>query len=111
MLIRGATREWPPEPGQVDCFSKDLVTSAETGAMSAHHLRIEPGGLFKCHAHDRETELHFMISGYGRAQLGDSWVDMKPGDVVLTLPGVPHAFQNNTSEPIFVLCVFSPPLY
>ena len=111
MLIRGATRVWPPEPGQIDCFSRDLVTKAETDAMSAHHLRIEPGGEFKRHTHERETELHFMISGHGRAQLGDSWVDMEPGDVVLTLPGVPHAFRNDTPEPIFILCVFSPPLY
>jgi mannose-6-phosphate isomerase-like protein (cupin superfamily) len=77
MMIRGATRAWPAEPEQEGCFSKDLVTSMETEAMSAHHLRIEPGGEFKSHAHERETELHFVISGHGQARIGvgggDCW--------------------------------------
>lgn len=110
MIIHGATRAWPAEPGQVDCFSKDLVTSKEIQAMSAHHLRIEPGGEFKAHAHERETELHFIISGRGQAMTGDQWEDIFAGDAVLDLPGVVHGLRNPGSEPLFILCVFSPPL-
>lgn len=110
MLIRGATRAWPAEPGQVKCFSKDLVTSHETGAMSVHHLRIEPNGEFKAHAHDDLTELHFVISGRGQAQIGDTWEDVVAGDVALALPGVSHALRNNNPDPLFILCVFTPPL-
>ena len=110
MIIHGATRLWPAEPGQIECFSRDLVTSKETDAMSAHHLRIEPGGEFKVHTHERETEIHFVISGHGQAQIGDQWEDIDAGDVALALPGIAHALRNPTSTPLFILCVFAPPL-
>jgi mannose-6-phosphate isomerase-like protein (cupin superfamily) len=110
MIIQGATRLWPAEPGQVDCFSRDLVTSVETEAMSAHHLRIETGGEFLSHIHDRETEIHFVISGSGQALIGDQWQDIVAGDVALALPGIAHGLRNPNPEPLFILCVFSPPL-
>lgn len=110
MVICGATRAWSAEPEQEGCFSKNLVTSVETEAMSAHHLRIEPGGEFKVHAHERETELHFVISGRGQAMIGDQWEEVAAGDVALALPGIVHALRNPSSNPLFVLCVFSPPL-
>jgi quercetin dioxygenase-like cupin family protein len=110
MVIRGATRTWPAEPGQVACFSRDLVTSVETPAMSVHHLRIEPGGEFKAHAHERETEVHFVISGHGQAQIGEVWETVAEGDVALALPGVAHALRNTSSSPLFILCVFTPSL-
>jgi quercetin dioxygenase-like cupin family protein len=110
MIIHGATRTWPAEPGELDCFSRDLVTSVETGAMSAHHLRIEPGGEFKPHTHESETEVHFVISGSGQALDGDQWEDVIAGDVALALPGIVHGLRNPNSDPLFILCVFSPPL-
>ncbi len=111
MIIHGATRPWPVEPGQVNCFSRDLVTRAETGAMSAHHLRIEPGAEFTAHAHEHETEIHFVISGHGQALIGETWEDVGEGDVALALPGVAHALRNSSSNPLYILCVFAPPLY
>jgi quercetin dioxygenase-like cupin family protein len=110
MVIHAETLPWPAEPGQVNCFSRDLVTSKETEALSAHHLRIEAGGEFKSHTHGRETELHFVISGRGKALIGDQWEDVVAGDVALALPGIVHALRNPNSDPLFILCVFSPPL-
>lgn len=107
---RGAARSWLAEPGQVGCFSKTLATSAETEAMSAHQVRIEPGSEFKSHTHERETELHFVISGCGQALNGDRWEDIVGGDVVVAHPGIVHGLRNTGSDPLFVLCVFSPPL-
>jgi quercetin dioxygenase-like cupin family protein len=111
MVIHGATRSWPLEPGQEGCFSRDLVTRAETKAMSAHHLRIEPGCEFKSHSHARETELHFVISGSGQVLDGETWEEVVGGDVVLSLAGVVHVLRNTSPNPLFILCVFSPPLY
>ena len=110
MIIHGETRSWPAEPGQIECFSRDLVTSTENEEMSAHHLRIEPGGEFTSHSHARETEIHFVISGRGQALIGDQWTEVVPGDVALALPGIDHALRNPNPEPLFILCVFSPPL-
>jgi mannose-6-phosphate isomerase-like protein (cupin superfamily) len=110
MMIHGATRAWSAEQEQKYCFSKNLVTSVETEAMSAHHLRIEPGGEYKSHAHERETELHFVISGRGQALIGDQWEDLAAGDVTVAFPGIVHGLRNPSSDPLFVLCIFSPPL-
>jgi quercetin dioxygenase-like cupin family protein len=110
MIIRGAARAEPAVAGQQACFAKDLVTSAETPALSTHRLRIEPGGEFTSHAHERETEMQFVISGQGQAQIGDQWEDVVGGDVALALPGVAHALRNNSASPLFILCVFTPPL-
>ncbi len=111
MVIRGAARAWPAVSGQEHCFAKDLVTSAETKAMSAHHLRIESGGEFTSHAHEHETEVQFVISGRGQAQVGDRWEDLAEGDVALALPGEVHGLRNTGSSPLFILCVFTPALY
>ena len=110
MVIHGATRTWPAVSGQEACFAKDLVTSVDTKAMSAHHLRIEPGGEFKSHAHEHETEVQFVISGSGQAQFGDRWEELAGGDVALALPGVVHGLRNTGTSPLFILCVFTPPL-
>ena len=110
MVIHGATRAWSAESEQEGCFSKNLVTSEETEAMSAHHLRIEPGGEFKSHVHVREAEVQFVISGRGQALIGDQSEEVTAGDLVLALPGIVHAWRNLGSDPLFILCVFSPPL-
>ena len=110
MVIHGATRDEPAVAGQQACFAKDLVTSAETPALSTHRLRIEPGGEFTSHVHERQTEMQFVISGHGQAQMGDKWESVGEGDVALALPGVAHAWRNSSSAPLLVLCVFTPPL-
>jgi len=110
MLIRSETHAWSQVPDQVGCFAKDLVTSAQTGALSAHHLRVEPGAEFKAHAHDGKTELQHITSGRGQMLVGGTWEDVATGDAVLAEPGVLHAIRNNGSDPLFLLCVFTPPL-
>jgi len=109
-LISGETSAWHAEPEQPGFFSKNLVTSQEMESISAHHLRLEPGGEVKSHAHERETELHFVISGHGQAWIGDQWRDVTAGDVVLAFPGIVHGLRNPDSTSLFVLCVFTPPL-
>lgn len=110
LVVNGATRAWSAEPEHKGCFSKNLVTRAETEAFSAHHLRIEPGGGFKPHVHAGETELHFIISGRGQVLVGERWDDVVAGDAVLAFPGIVHGLRNPGSDPLLVLCVFSPPL-
>jgi mannose-6-phosphate isomerase-like protein (cupin superfamily) len=110
LVINGATRAWSTEPDQKGCFSKNLATRAETEALSAHHLWIEPGGGFKPHVHESETELHFIISGIGQVLIGERWAEVVAGDAVLAFPGIVHGLRNSGSDPLFVLCVFSPPL-
>ncbi len=110
MIIYSAQRAWPAEPGQKDVLSKDLLTSAENKQFSAHHCRIAAGGEFYAHSHERETELHFVISGRGLALDGGEWREVGPGDVIFCAPGEEHGLRNHTKEPWHVLCVFTPPL-
>jgi quercetin dioxygenase-like cupin family protein len=110
MVIHGAGRAWSVEKAQVAAFSKNLVTSTDTPALSVHQLRIEPGGEFKSHAHEGETEIQFVIFGQGQAQIGGQWEAVAEGDVVLALPGEAHAWRNLGPAALLILAVFNPPL-
>ena len=110
MLIRNEAIAWKEETQHVRSFSKDLVTHSSSPLFSAHHLKIEPGGQISLHTHDRESELHFVISGQGEALLDGQWKSVDIGDVVFAQPTVPHGLRNNGTTPLFVLCVFAPPL-
>jgi len=110
MLIQDETLTWKQENSFVLTFVKTLLTSAETDKLSAHHLRVEPGGEVIAHSHDRETEMHFIISGQGQALMGGAWAPVKAGDVVLAQPSSLHGIRNDSNTPLFFLCVFAPPL-
>jgi quercetin dioxygenase-like cupin family protein len=110
MLLYYDKRAWTSMPNEKRCSSKDLVTSVETQALSAHHMKVEPGGEMGEHTHDALTEMHFVTSGQGEISLQGKWNAVSAGDIVIAPPGVPHGARNNAGEPFLVLCVFSPPL-
>ncbi|MCL4396453.1 MAG: cupin domain-containing protein [Chloroflexi bacterium] len=110
MLVAYDKRAWSRLAEETRCSSKDLVTSVETKALRAHHLKVEPGGEMRQHSHDTLTEMHFVSAGHGEISIQGIWNPVCAGDVVLVPPGVPHGARNNTDEPLFLLCVFSPPL-
>ncbi len=110
MLIRNQDIRWKEETKNIRAWSKDLITSSSSRMFSAHHLKIEPGGEILAHTHAIESELHFVIAGQGQALLDGKWESVGEGDVVLAHATVPHGLKNDGATPLFVLCVFAPPL-
>lgn len=110
MLIRNKEIAWKDEASHKRASSKTMFTGSMAKEFSAHHVRIASGGEIVAHSHERESELHFVISGQGQALVNGEWTSLGEGDVVLARPGVTHGLRNNGATTFHVLCIFSPPL-
>jgi len=65
-------------------------------------LILPPGASIGEHAHERETELFYVLSGEGEMLDGGVWLPLLPGDATSTGGGQTHALRNTGEEP-FVL--------
>jgi uncharacterized cupin superfamily protein len=64
--------------------------------LGIHLVRIAPGDeTTQFHFHHHEEEFIYILSGRGIAELGDSNVEVGPGDFMgFTAPSVPHSLCN-----------------
>ncbi len=61
------------------------------------------------HAHADSAEVWMFFAGHGLAVVGDEQMEVGPGHVVYTPPGVEHQFVNTGHEPVKLFWSFSPP--
>lgn len=88
-----------------------LLTDASStgGALSAHRVRLPPGGDgAKPHRHDRSSELFFMLDGALDVLVGDKVLTAERGDLVVVPPELAHAFAAHTGKHADVLIVITP---
>ncbi len=80
----------------------DLTGLARTGV---HHVRIPPGHeSFVYHTHEREEEWIYVLSGRGVAEIGDSELEVGPGDFMgFKTPSVAHHLRNAGTEDLVYL--------
>lgn len=57
-------------------------------------ITLKPGCGIGYHTHENETELFYFISGSGRVQDDDQFIDVKAGDAMSTPNGHGHAVEN-----------------
>jgi quercetin dioxygenase-like cupin family protein len=87
-----------------------MIDGAETGgnlALVEHPIapRVLAAPL---HTHRHEDEYTYMLKGEVGVQIGDEVRVAWPGDLVLKLRGVPHAFWNAGDAPARALEIISP---
>ena len=86
-----------------------LSSSATGGAFGLVEHDLPAGQLGSpVHAHEREDEYSFVLSGRLSALVGDDVIDAGPGELLAKPRGIPHAFWNNGSEPVRFLELISP---
>ena len=61
------------------------------------------------HAHADSAEVWMFFAGKGTAFVGSEQMEVGPGQVVYTPPGVEHQFVNTGDEPVKLFWTFSPP--
>jgi len=89
---------------------KHLVTGAMTGGLiSSHLVRVEPGCVLDTHIHEKNLEIHEVISGSAKAMVGEKEVDYLPGVIGVLPAGVPHRIAAG-EEGIYILAKFTPAL-
>jgi mannose-6-phosphate isomerase-like protein (cupin superfamily) len=70
---------------------------------------VHPGQTTLLHRHRMTEELYHITAGRGRMTLGDSTLEVGPGDTVCIPPGTPHCVANASNEPLHILCACTPP--
>ena len=81
---------------------------AATGTVIGY-TEVAAGQSGSFHAHAGSAEVWMFFAGKGVAIVGDERVEVGPGLVVYTPPGVPHQFINTGHEPVKLFFSFTPP--
>lgn len=95
-----------PLNSESDVFLKRLAPVFGLKRLALYIARIPPGKeSFAYHRHDRDEEFLFILSGRGRAEIGEESFDVGPGDVMgFTAPdGPPHHLTNPFDEDLVYL--------
>ena len=82
--------------------------------MESEHLwvgtsTVEPGNRTNSHAHDRNEEVFYCVSGTGEIIVDGEKRDYSPGTVVFCPPGSYHQIINTGETPLKSVCSVSPP--
>jgi mannose-6-phosphate isomerase-like protein (cupin superfamily) len=67
-------------------------------------ITLEPGCSIGSHAHEGETEVFYFTAGRGRVNDDGTWVDVQPGDALVT-GNATHAVENTGDAPLIFTAV------
>jgi len=88
---------------------KDLLTYKDNMDVSVRFVKIDPKGEIILHTH-KVLEIFCILEGEGEVLLGDKKKLCKKGTCLIASSGVEHRVKNTTNFPIFLLCIFNPPI-
>lgn len=88
-----------------------IVTKDRHPELSITVLEIQPGVEVPIHDHEREVDSILVLSGTGKAFIGDSWHEIGPKDVLVMAPGLKHGVRNDGIEPLICYIVHAPALW
>ena len=77
--------------------------------MSLAEAIVRQGCTTLLHIHMKSQEIYHIIQGKGMMALGVERFEVKPGDSVLIMPGMPHCIENIGTRPLKMLCCCHPP--
>lgn len=89
-----------------DVFLKRLAPVFGLNRLALYIARVPPGReSFLYHRHERDEEFVVILSGRGRAEIGDDTVEVGPGDIMgFPAPdGPPHHLTNPFDEDLVYL--------
>ena len=89
-----------------DVFLRRLAPVFGLKRLALYLARVPPGKeSFACHRHYHDEEFLMILSGRGRAEIGDHSVEVGPGDVMgFTAPdGPPHHLTNPYRDDLIYL--------
>ncbi len=82
---------------------------AESENVSIHVIIINPGVKLKDHYHKFREEVYVILKGKGRIRIGDEYIDVTEGDVVLIPKGTIHSITNVGDDLLISLFMSTPP--
>ncbi|MCP1336652.1 cupin domain-containing protein [Futiania mangrovi] len=98
-------------PGHSGTRNVRLVEKDFCGSFEMILGRIEPGGIADTHAHDREHQVIYVISGLCDVTLGEEPArECGPGTVIRIPPKLMHTVHAKGDTALEIIVLYSPPL-
>ena len=92
------------------CYIAELSNSIDDPEVSIARARLEPGVTTRWHRLSATAERYYILSGEGRAQIGELVSrEVSAGDVVLIPPMCPQRIANIGTEDLVFLAICTPP--
>ena len=89
------------------CYIRELLNNKETPGLSIAQARVLPGITTVLHAL-AGTEVYYILSGKGVAEVGEERKEVSAGILVHILPGEPQRIHNSGQEDLVFLAICSP---
>ena len=104
--VKGERRE-PPRVSWI--LVSEKTVGSQNLAMGVNETY--PGGMVPEHAHDKEEEVMFFVSGTGKfVSEGTKEIPLEPGVCIYNPPGKPHKIINTGDEILRFVWIYSPQL-
>lgn len=106
MIASGSGRSYDCAPNEKMAY---LVAAADT-AGQIDFVEGEFGYLGgpPLHVHPQQDEIHYILQGQLRYQIGEQTIDVQPGDCIYIPRGTQHTWINLYQQPAKVLGVLTP---
>lgn len=82
--------------------STRVLTAADGAPLSLHVTSIRDAVR---HYHRDTTEVYYILSGRGKMELNDEWVELEPGTVLWIEPGTRHRLLSETGVKTIVVAL------
>ncbi len=111
-LLKAADIAAMPERAHRHQFNDNAVRMTRTLGrpgglehLGVHLIRLEPGfDSTQFHYHDADEEFVLILSGHGKAHIGDGTFDVGPGDFMgFPAPSPGHGLHNDSDEDLVYL--------
>ncbi|MEM1216460.1 MAG: cupin domain-containing protein [Bacteroidota bacterium] len=89
------------------CYVRELLNAADAPDLSIAQARVTPGTTTVWHAL-QSTELYYILSGRGRAEVADQQWEVGPGDLVRIAPTERQRITNIGTEDLVFLAICQP---
>lgn len=89
------------------CHIIEIINRADHPDISLAQARVEPGVITRWHTVEAR-EIYYILSGEGRAEVGQKAWPVGPGDAVSIPPQVRQRITNTGTEDLVFLCVCTP---
>lgn len=90
------------------CHILELLNKPDDRSQSISRARVEPGVTTAFHKLKGTSEIYYILSGKGRADIGDETHDLAANELVRIPADIPQRITNTGTEDLVFLCFCVP---
>ena len=107
-VLPAADAFWRPS-NQMGVLNTDLAKQLEAATLAARLWRLAPGQASTRHRHAQQDELYVLLSGPGRARVGDDLLTLEPLSALYVEAETVRQLSNDADADALWLVVGAPP--